>query len=108
MTAIRETELKKFPIKSVEPMKHSVLGNRYGAAARLIDGMYLPCVVFQGGRNKVDLAMRRFKEVGGKKEYEHIVQFFITRGSQIAGYDIKSVELSPFAWPLGILVTIQG
>jgi hypothetical protein len=62
MTAIGETELKKFHIENVERQKHSIWGNRYRAAARLIDGMYLPCVVFQGAQQQVDLAVRRFKE----------------------------------------------
>ena len=109
MTAIRENELKEFLVRNVEPMKDSIYGNRYRAAARLIDGMYLPCVVFQGTRGQVDLALRRFKEVSGKKsEYEHMVEVFVTGGSRIVNYDIKTVELSPFAWPLEILKTING
>jgi hypothetical protein len=55
------------------------------------------------------LALRRFKEVRWKPfEKKWIVETFVAGGSRVEEYDLKSVELSPYAWPLSILQTIHG
>ncbi len=45
--SIRAAEVAKFVRDSVEPLVDSIYGNRYRCAAYLLDGTYLPCVVFQ-------------------------------------------------------------
>jgi hypothetical protein len=109
MRYMRAEELTQFLRDKVEPLKHSIYGNQYRAAVHLTDGTYLPCVVFQSRQAQVELALRRFKEVRWKRgEYRRMIEVFVTGGSRIVEYDIKTVELSPFAWPLEILKTIHG
>src|SRR5260370_36098954 len=37
-----------------------------------------------------------------------VVESFVASGSRLADYEIKTVEPSPFAWPLETLKTIYG
>ncbi len=37
-----------------------------------------------------------------------MVESFATGGSRIAEYDVKTVEISPFAWPIELMKTIHG
>jgi hypothetical protein len=94
---------------SVEPLSDQIYGNRYRAAARLTDDTYLPCVVFQSRKSQVDLALRRFNQLQDQpSQYRMVVESFVSKGSHVADYEIKSVETSPFAWPLTILKQIHG
>ena len=108
-TGMKSDQIANFLRDNVEPLKDDIYGNRYRAAARLIDDTYLPCVVFQSRRAKVELALRRFEQLRNEpKQYRSVVASFVSSGSDLAEYDIKAVELSPFAWPLEILQTIHG
>ena len=101
--------LANFLKKEIEPLSDFIYGNRYRAAARLLDGTYLPCVVFQSKSAQLDLALRRFDELRSKPDqYRTVVETFVAGGSRIAEYEIKSVEASPYAWPLAILRQIHG
>jgi hypothetical protein len=109
MMHMRDDELTRFVRDNIEPLEDSIYGNRYRAAARLSDGTYLPCVVFQSKQAQTKLALRRFKELRWKRsQYEAVVESFVASGSSVAGYHIKGVELSPFAWPAELLRTIHG
>src|SRR5229473_3064860 len=106
---MKSNELAKFVTDNIEPLKDSIYGNRYRAAAHLTDGTYLPCVVFQSRQAQVQLALRRFKELRWKRsQYRGVVETFVSGGSHVAEYNLKAVEISPFAWPLGLLKTIHG
>jgi hypothetical protein len=94
---------------NVEPLTDRIYGNSYRVAAHLKDGTYLPCVVLQSKRAQVDLALRRFKELRWKRsQYESVVESFVSAGSRVADYQLREVEVSPFAWPLDILRQIHG
>jgi len=109
MRYMRDEELTRFVRDNIEPLKDSIYGNRYRAAARLSDGTYLPCVVFQSKQAQVKLALRRFKELRWKRsQYEAVVETFAAKGSRVAGFHVKEVEVSPFAWPIELLRTIHG
>jgi hypothetical protein len=102
-------EIAKFVKNAIEPLTGSIYGNRYRAAAYLLDGTHLPCVVFQSKRTQIDLFLRRMKELRWKSSPKKaLVASFVTGGSRIAYYDLKSVEKSPFAWPSTVLQTIHG
>ena len=106
---MKPAEIRDFLQSNVEPLEDKIRGNRYRAAARLNDGLYLPCVVFQSKRRRVELALRRFDELRTKNEqYTRVVESFVASGSSIAYYEIGSVEPSPFAWPVSLLRTIRG
>ena len=106
---IEPEDLTDFLKSSIEPLTDQIYGNRYRAAARLKDDTYLPCVVFQGRKAQVDLALRRFDQLRDQRDqYRMVVESFAAGGSRISDYEIKAVEPSPFAWPLEILRTIHG
>ena len=60
---IKPDELAGFLKNNIEPLSDQIYGNRYRAAARLTDDTYLPCVVFQGRKSQVELALRRFDQL---------------------------------------------
>ena len=109
MSSKKADELRKFLIENVKPIKDAIHGNRYRAAARLIDDTYLPCVVFESRQVWAELALRRFKQLRWKRsQYRMVVETFVTGGSRVADYDLKSIELSQFAWPIELMRTIHG
>lgn len=90
-------------------MSDQIYGNRYRAAVRLKDDTYLPSVVFQGRKSQVELAFRRFNQLQAQpQQYRMVVESFVSKGSHVADYEIKTVELSPFAWPLADHKQIHG
>jgi len=106
---IKPEVLTNFLKNKIEPLNHESYGNRYRAAVRLIDDTYLPCVVFQSKKAQVDLALRRFQQLRDQSDqYRAVVEVFAAGGSRISDYQIKAIELSPFAWPIQILSTIHG
>jgi hypothetical protein len=106
---MRDEELARLVRATIEPMKHPVYGDWYRAAAYLSDGTYLPCVVFQGKRPRVDLALRRFDELrSNPAQLRKVAASFVAGGPCVAYYDLMSVEASPFAWPTEILKMIHG
>ncbi len=107
--SIRAAEVAKFVRDSVEPLVDSIYGNRYRCAAYLLDGTYLPCVVFQSKKMQMELFLRRMKQLRWHpSQKKSVIETFVTGESRVAYYDLKSVELSPFAWPTAILETIHG
>lgn len=106
---MKPSEISRFLQQNIKPLENKFYGKRYRAAARLLDDTYLPCVVFQSKSTWVDLALRRFAECESKpSQYRIIVETFVATGSSIADYKIKTVEPSPFAWPIEILGMIHG
>ena len=102
-------EMATFVVQNIEPLADKIYGNRYGVAAHLIDGTYLPCVVLQSKEDQANLALRRFKDLRWKREqYRSVVEVFVSGGSRVAEYHLQNVEISPFAWPLEILRNIHG
>jgi hypothetical protein len=106
---IKPADLKNFLQSNIEPLEDPLYGKRYRAAARLTDGTYLPCVVFQGQGPQVELALRRFKQLASRpEEYKRIVASFVSKGSRLAEWAIESVETSTYAWPVALLKCIHG
>jgi hypothetical protein len=102
-------DIIEFLKAEVEPLPDRIYGNRYRASAYLIDGTYLPCVVFQSKGKQVDLALKRFEqEKNQPDQYRMVVEVFVASDTRVDDYNITSVEVSPFAWPLSILRTIEG
>lgn len=90
-------------------MHDRIYGDRYRASVFLRDGTYLPCMVFQSQDLRVELALRRFDVPSNQPaQYHAVVELFVASGSRLANDDIKTVEPSPFAWPLATLNTIHG
>jgi len=52
----------RFLKDNVEPLNDNIYGLSYRASAFMIDGIYLPCVIFRNPKFTVNLALRRFKE----------------------------------------------
>jgi len=110
-------DIIKFLKDNVEPLQDSAYGPGYRASVYLIDGTFLPCVIFRNPKTVVNLAIRRFKEEQKGKSifnkssglgYYNIVKTFVTNGNCINDYDIDRVEKSKFAFPLTIQKQIQG
>lgn len=107
--SIPTAEIAEFVRSSIEPLPDSIYGNRYRCAAHLLDGTYLPCVVFQSKKARLDLFFRRMKELRWRSSQKRLVTgSFVTGDSRVASYQLKSVEPSPFAWPLAVLKEIHG
>ncbi len=107
--SVKAVEVAKFVRSSIEPLADPIYGNRYRCAAYLLDGTYLPCVVFQSKKKLIELYLRRMKQLRWRPSQKRtVISSFVTGDSRIAHYDLKSVESSPFAWPLAILKTIHG
>jgi hypothetical protein len=117
MEPIDSNTLIQFLKNNIQPLPDAVHGLGYRASVYLIDGTYLPCVIFRNPEVRVSLAIRRFKEerksifnfqsksgVG----YYNIVENFVTKGNAINVYDISKVHVSRFAFPLIIQNQIRG
>lgn len=107
---MKSTDLVAFLKSHVTPLSDDIYGPRYRAAVTLTDGTFMPCVVFQSKQKVVNLALRRFAETSSRseREYQGVVESFVASGSRLADWSIRSVELSPHAWDLGLLRTIRG
>lgn len=107
----------KYLKENIEPLEDRGYGVRYRASAYLVDGTYLPCVIFRNSKPTINLAIKRFEEERKGKGifsrapgmgYEDIVKAFVTNGNCVNEYDVDRVEISPFAFPLSILKQIKG
>lgn len=106
---MQPAEIAAWLKRTIEPKPYGSDGDRYRASVFLRDGTYLPCVVFQSQHLRVELALRRFSGVSDQSEqYRAAVETFVATGSHLDKYDIRTVEPSPFAWPLAALHTIHG
>lgn len=81
MSKMSDAEIAGYLQAEIEPLKDNIYGNRYRVAAYLIDGTYLPCVVFQSKRKLVELALRRLAET---KTDRGVVGSFVAGLSSIA------------------------
>lgn len=111
------TDIINFLQNNVEPLNDNAYGPGYRASVHLIDGTFLPCVIFRSPVAIVNLAIRRFKdELSGKSifirssqlGYYDIVKTFVTGGNCINVYDIAGVEKSKFAFHSSINQQIEG
>lgn len=106
----------KFLKENTEPLPSQSYGTGYRASVYLIDGTYLPCVIFRNPKTIVDLAIKRFKEEqtgksifkNSKHGYYDIVKSFVTKRNSINDYDIAKIEKSRFAFPISVLHQIHG
>src|SRR6478609_318262 len=109
MQPIESDNLIQFLRNNIQPLPDAVHGLGYRASVYLIDGTFLPCVMFRNPEVRVSLAIRRFREerisifnfqsktgVG----YYNIVENFVTKGNSINVYDISKVQVSRYAFPL--------
>lgn len=98
-------KIVEFLRSEIEPISDSVSKKAYRASVHLIDGVYLPCVIFRDVSEVVDLALRRFDETRKNKQlhesigYRAAVESWIAKGNRVNDYDILSIEKSPFAIP---------
>ena len=114
--------LAEYAASNIEPLVDGLGQPSYRCAARLKDGLYLPCIVLESLPARVDLAIRRFEEtiaenkrglLGGKPKfrgftYRDMVRTFATNTNQLTHYDIESVEPSSFAIPVARLAEVKG
>jgi hypothetical protein len=106
---MKHDEIVTFLKNNIEPLKDQIYGDRYRGAVFLKDDTYLPCVVFQSKKAQVELALRRFEQLRDQpSQYRMVVESFVSAGCRLADYDIKAVEVSPYAWPLETLRMIHG
>lgn len=110
-------QIIRFLINNIETLDDNVYGPGYRASVYLVDGTFLPCVIFRNPKTVVNLAMRRFKEEQSGKGifsrssglgYADIVKSFVTKGNCINDYDIERVEKSKYAFPLKVQQQIHG
>jgi len=110
-------EIVKFLKSNIEPLDDNAYGPGYRASVYLIDGTFLPCVIFRNPNVTINLAIRRFKEEQSKTgffkrssrtSYYNIVKNFVVYGNCINDYDIERVEESRYAFPLKIQQQIRG
>jgi hypothetical protein len=110
-------EIIHFLKNNIEPLEDSIYNSGYRASVYLVDGTFLPCVMFRNPNSIVNLAIKRFKdEESGKgifnkskgKGYYGIVKNFVTHGNNVNEYDIDRVEKSKYAFPLAIQKQIKG
>lgn len=110
-------DIIKFLKENIEPLADDAYGPGYRASVYLLDGTYLPCVLFRNASTIVDKALRRFKEEqelkiifsrSTKSKYREIVKTFVASGNRVNYYDIAKVEKSPFAFPLSVQNQIKG
>jgi hypothetical protein len=107
--SIRPVEIAHFVKQSVEPLPDSIYGPRYRASAYLLDGTYLPCVVFQCEKTQVALFSKRMKDLQKEPKQQRVITTsFVAAGNRVNHFDLKLVEHSPYAWPLATLKTIHG
>jgi len=102
---------------SIEPLSDAEFGSIYRAAVYLTDGTYLPCVRFLNPQPLTRHAIKRFDQERKKhkffnrdsgQNYESIVELLVCRGNRLSEYDIDSIEVSPFAFPINIMKRIKG
>jgi len=106
----------KFLKNNIEPIEDSFYGYGYRASAYLVDGTFLPCVIFRNPTKIIELAIKRFNDEQSGKSiyknssngYQEIVKNFVSKGNCVNDYDIARVEKSKFAFPLSILKQIKG
>ncbi len=103
------TEIAEFLKANIVPLDDAIYGPRYRASARLNDGTYLPCVVFEGLAPRLRLAEKRLRPRPWSYKFApNVLRVFVAGGNHVARYDLSEVESSPFAWPLELLKQIQG
>jgi len=107
--SMRSADVAQFVRESIDPLDDPIYGKRYRAAAYLLDGTYLPCVVFQSQAMQLALFHRRMKQLRWTpSQKKPVIAIFVAGESRVAYYQLKSVEKSPFAWPSAILQMIHG
>ena len=113
---MKEQDIIEFLKNNIEPLENTAYGNGYRASVYLLDGLFLPCVIFRNSATITKLAIKRFKdEQSGRNIFKNnangymdIVKTFVAKGNCINSYDIASVGVSKFAFPLSILKQIKG
>ena len=109
-------EIIMFLKNNIEPLEDNAFGTGYRASVYLVDGTFLPCIIFRNSKKIVDLAIKRFRdEPSGRsvfkdssKGYKNIIKSFVAKGNCINDYDIARVDKSKFAFPTSILKKING
>ena len=116
MEPIQEKDLIKFIRNNIEPLPDVYHGAGYRASAYLLDGTFLPCVIFRNSRTIVELAKRRFDDEKARKSkskiakvgYNEMVKTFVASGNRVNPYDIGKIKKSRSAFPFSILKQIHG
>jgi len=110
---MRLEDIVSFVTANVEPLPaFPPYGERYRVSATLSDNTFLPCVVIEGARHTVDLAIKRFQETRNSSDiyigYVAIVKNFVTHGNTVNDYDLREISQSSFAIPLARMREISG
>ncbi len=106
---MRHSDVADWLTTNCENWPNQFYGVQYRAAARMRNGLFLPCVLFLDRKNMVDLYARRLKEVIGREpQFISSVETLCTNKTQISAEGISHVEHSRFAWPRDILEQIVG
>jgi hypothetical protein len=108
MKVWQNEDIIRFLKMKTEPINDPLYGPGYPASVYLLDGTFLPCVIFRNPDAVVNLAIRRFQEeksgegvLGGSAEtaYTQIVTNFVTKGNRVNDYEVDRIETCPFAIP---------
>lgn len=59
MEQMNEKDISAFLKNTIEPLENDSFGKGYRASVQLVDGLFLPCVVFRNPHYTVELAARR-------------------------------------------------
>ena len=116
MKQMTESDILSFLKNNIEPREDYFYGKGYRASVQLVDGLFLPCVVFRNPNYKSELAIKRFKEEKSGRRiffnpsngYKEIVKTFVTEGNRVNFCDIACVEISRYAFPISILKQIKS
>ena len=105
MKSMKKEEIIRFLKDNVEPLEDIAYGNGYRASVQLVDGVFLPCVIFRDPKTIVDLAIRRLKEERFNRE---LTSIFVAKGNCVNDHDIASIDISKYAFPLSVLKQVRG
>lgn len=108
MEPMNEQDIIEFLKSQIEPLEDDAYGNCYRASVYLVDGIYLPCVVFRNTKTIIELAKKRFDEEREADDYDELIKSFVARGNSINFHQIAKVEKSNYAFPRSIVYKIMG
>jgi hypothetical protein len=106
---MRESEIIVWLNSNIEPLGgYDGQQRLYRCSAKLIDGTELPCVMISSLNDRVNQAIKRFKDTRHTNEYQTIVAVFVCKGNRINPHEIKELNESPYAIPKERMREIKG
>jgi len=115
MKSKNNNELVTFLKDNIEPYEDEFDGIMYRTAVYLIDGTYLPCVIFKNAELKVKKLQQHFRnrrptwsfaKDSRISDLEVSMEFLL--GNRISDHNIVKIEKSKYAFPNSILKQIKA